>query len=111
MMPLFSASPQKEPVLLIDVGSSSVGAALVLVDKNGPPRVLASKRNLLQLEEQVNFDKFFGSMLATVQLTVNEVLPLCPKKARKGPLFSCVPVVRVADKNRTHAQRKRFRVY
>ena len=43
MMPLFPLLHPKEPVLLIDVGSSSVGAALVLVDKNGPPRVLASK--------------------------------------------------------------------
>lgn len=90
-MPLFSISPKKELALLIDVGSSSVGASLVLTGGDGPPHVVAARRNSLRLQGKINFEQFFGSMTETLRLTVTEVIPLFQKRPKKIYCFLASP--------------------
>lgn len=83
--------PKNELVLLVDVGSSSVGAALVIESDNGFQTVVASRRNDILFQDEISFSRFFDSMLMTLALSVNETISSISKRPDKIICFLASP--------------------
>ncbi len=64
---------KQELVLIFDIRSSSVGAALIEVQKSGVPKILLSVRELVLQEETVNVDKFLLSTLKALDAVSNKI--------------------------------------
>lgn len=54
-----------ELALVFDIGSASVGGALVVLDTNDVPRVLYSSRRQMVFQQELDFERFVASMLET----------------------------------------------
>jgi len=59
---LFSQDKKGEVVLLYDIGSASVGAALVLLEENMKPKILYSTRKNMVFQNELDFGRFTNSM-------------------------------------------------
>src|SRR6185436_7890961 len=67
-MNLFSRTPGREQLTLVfDVGSSSVGGALFSAGEGGNPHIVASARELLVLEENIDADRFLDLTLKSLE--------------------------------------------
>lgn len=54
-----------ELALVFDIGSSSVGGALVVLDRENVPRVLYATRYSMVFQQELDFERFVSSMLET----------------------------------------------
>lgn len=58
--------PKTDLALIFDIGSSSVGAALALLEKDAPTRVFYTVRETISLAETPEPERFFRDMLAAL---------------------------------------------
>ncbi len=74
-MNLFSKL-KKDPKLMLvfDIGSSSVGGALFLVNEQGSPQIIFSVREFIKLEDNIYFDKFLSSTMKTLEIVADKIL-------------------------------------
>jgi len=75
---LFSRSSKNKLNLIIDIGSGSVGAGLVLESANRP-RVLFQTRSNIDLSSNLNFNSFLSEMTKSLRQVIEKV-----SKSRKG---------------------------
>lgn len=73
LVSIFKNNPE-DITALIDIGSGSVGAALVIFPKNKKPEIIFSKRLSLRIEESWNKEKVFSSILLNLEQVLNHVL-------------------------------------
>jgi cell division ATPase FtsA len=87
-MGFFSKSKKKnELVLLFDIGSSSVGGALVLIQESGAPRIVYATRETVLLEKELNINSFLNSTLKSLDLVVAKI---CKQGLGKPERVFCV---------------------
>jgi len=60
-------------VLVFDVGSSSVGGALFLVQESGIPKIVFTVHEPIVLQKTLNVDKFLVSTLKSLEIVVGKV--------------------------------------
>ncbi len=74
---MFSFFNKKEPlqqvVLILDIGSGSVGGALVLLRKNRNPKLIYSVRKQMRFSEKLDIKNFRNSMLGSLNFVVSEI--------------------------------------
>jgi cell division ATPase FtsA len=80
-MPFFSfqKKPKEEIVIIFDIGSGSVGGAIVMFRKNACPMVLRSVRENLGHQEHFNSERFLRAMLNSLETVTLRIA--------KDPLF------------------------
>jgi hypothetical protein len=64
---IFSSGPKPHIVLVFDIGSSSVGGALVQINPKGIPKILFSAREPILLEVETSFDRFLNLTLGSIE--------------------------------------------
>ncbi len=87
-MALFSFSkPKKELILVIDIGSASVGAAISVIspDRSAAPIIVASSRTQIPFQEYLKFDRFAELMLAALESSLSRVF--AESKAKPGKIY------------------------
>ena len=87
-MALFSFSrPKKELVLIIDIGSASVGAAVAVItpDRSSAPLIVASSRVQIPFQEHLKFDRLADLMLGALGTSINAVF--AESKAKPGKTY------------------------
>ncbi|MES2416098.1 MAG: hypothetical protein V4504_00125 [Patescibacteria group bacterium] len=72
-MSLFFSKPKTELIALFDVGSSSVGGALVLKDGKNIPTFIFSIREPIHLTENFVFDRFFNATLQSLEKVAKQI--------------------------------------
>lgn len=71
---LFSAAKKKdELVLVFDIGSSSVKAALFYMQKSGIPRIITSIREPILLEDKVDINRFFSLTIKALDTVTEKI--------------------------------------
>lgn len=86
-MSIFSSHKPKIAVI-IDIGSSSVGAAAVLLFPEKKPRVFYSVREEMHFQEHFVFERFASSMLQTLEKILAKVSAV-ELPAHSEQVFSC----------------------
>jgi len=82
-MGLFSLSSRnKEVTLIVDVGSASVGASLVLIspDSKTQPTTIESVRVPIKFQERFRFNYFVDLMLRAVETSVSSLIRISKEK-------------------------------
>jgi hypothetical protein len=64
---------KEELSLVFDIGSSSVGGALFLIQKTGIPKIIYSTREPISLEKELSFDRFFSLALKSLEIVSNKI--------------------------------------
>jgi len=64
---------KNELALVFDVGSSSVGAALFLLEDNGSPKIIYSVRERITLEKKLSFERFLDLTLKSLEIAASQV--------------------------------------
>lgn len=67
------AKKQDELVLVFDVGSTSVKAALFFMQKSGAPRIITSIREPILFEDKVEIDRFLFLTIQALETVVGEI--------------------------------------
>lgn len=62
-----------ETVVIFDIGSASVGGAIVLFKKNEKPRILYNVRKQMAFHDSLNTEKFTDSMLRSLSLVLFDI--------------------------------------
>lgn len=65
---------QKDISLIFDIGSASVGGAIVRYNKDSLPEILFTVRKDIELKQNFEFDQFFNSMLRSLEVVAVDVL-------------------------------------
>lgn len=61
-------------VVVVDVGSASVGAGLVLIRPNHPPHILYQTRHDIVFQEHLNFERFLRSTERALEAAVLDIV-------------------------------------
>ena len=80
----FAKNNGNKTVLLLDVGSASVGGAIISLNKDGKAHILKTVRKPMVLQEKLNFQRFSDSMLESLDNVLEELekkIPVKPKSA------------------------------
>ena len=72
-MGIFSKKEKKELVLLFDIGSSSVGAALFYKQASGVPDIIYTVRRPITLENKINIDRFLHLTIEALKIVANDI--------------------------------------
>ncbi len=72
-MGIFSKKKTEDLVLLFDIGSSSVGAALFYKKSSGVPEMIYSRRESITLETKINIDRFLHLTIEALKIVANDV--------------------------------------
>lgn len=73
-MSIFEGIKNKDELALVfDIGSSSVGGALFVMQKSGVPKIIYSIREPISLEKKSNFDRFFLLTLKSLEIVANKI--------------------------------------
>ncbi len=64
---------KEKSVIILDIGSASIGGAIVLIKKNSPPVVLYSVRKQIKMKDDVNFSRFLSLMSDTLESVLSEL--------------------------------------
>ena len=67
---------KSELVAVFDIGSSSVGGALLEMNKSGAPKIIYSIREPILLEENINADRFLFLTLKSFDFVANKIATL-----------------------------------
>lgn len=72
---LFTSKKKEKMVAIFDIGSGSVGGAMVKIptDGNGLPSIIKSVRNEIRFRENFNFNSFLKDMIFTLNITANSL--------------------------------------
>ncbi|MES2023652.1 MAG: hypothetical protein V4439_03130 [Patescibacteria group bacterium] len=73
-MKFFEGKEKDELALVFDVGSSSVGGALFYMQKSGAPKIIFSTREAIQLDKEVNFDRFLSATEDALGIVANKII-------------------------------------
>jgi hypothetical protein len=60
--------------IIFDIGSSTVGGALVIFAENTDPCVLYTKRIKMAYQQELNFSRFLEGMVVTLSLVVDDIV-------------------------------------
>lgn len=60
-------------VLVFDIGSSSVGGALFLMQESGIPKIITTFRESITLQKSLNIDKFLSSTMKSLEVVVGKI--------------------------------------
>ncbi len=71
-MGIFSANKNKL-VLVLDIGSSSTGGALLWVPKSGIPKIIMAIREPIVLQKTLDVNKFLASTIKSLQVVVGKI--------------------------------------
>lgn len=86
-MDIFSKFKNKEEVVLVlDIGSSSVGGALFIKDKKSSPEIIFSIRESIILEEELKIDKFLDYTIKTLNKVLSKI---CIQALPKPKIVYC----------------------
>jgi len=80
----FDKNTKGTVVLLLDIGSASVGGALVTLNKEGKANILKTARKPMILQEKLNFQRFTNSMLTSLDEMLEELEKNAPAKPKKA---------------------------
>ena len=73
-MSIFEGSKHKEEIVLVfDIGSSSIGGALFLVQKNNVPQIIYSIREPIIIEKEISFERFLNLALKALEVVANKI--------------------------------------
>ena len=72
-MGIFSKKEKKELVLLFDIGSSSVGAALFYKPASGVPDIIYTVRRPITLENKINIGRFLHLTIEALKIVANDI--------------------------------------
>lgn len=72
-MGIFSKKEKKELVLLFDIGSSSVGGALLHLGDNGVPEIILSVRDLIQIEKETDPERLLFLTLDALKSVASRI--------------------------------------
>jgi hypothetical protein len=73
-MDIFGGLKTKEELALVfDIGSSSIGGALFLIEKTGIPKIIYSIREPVSLEKELSFDRFFSLVLKSLEVVSSKI--------------------------------------
>ena len=73
-MSIFGGTKNKgELALVFDIGSSSVGGALFIINKNNVPQIIYSVRESITLEKEIMFDRFMNLTLKSIEVVANKI--------------------------------------
>lgn len=86
-MGFFLKSKKEELVFVFDIRSSSVGAAVFLLSKDGISKIIYSTREKIKLEDNLDFKRFFYLTCKALDIVVNKV---CVKNFGKPKKIICV---------------------
>lgn len=87
-MGFFSKTKKKdELVLVFDIGSSSVGGALVWMQESGTPRIIYATRETVLLEKELNVENFLNLTLRSLKVVVAK---MCKQGLGKPGRVFCV---------------------
>jgi len=73
-MSLFSFGTKEEVVLILDIGSSSIGGALVKMRKKDTPEIIELVREEIAFQEDLNYKRFLDDTIKTVQKVVGKMV-------------------------------------
>ncbi|MEI7765546.1 MAG: hypothetical protein WCI93_03095 [bacterium] len=83
-MSIFGKAKNKEELVLVfDIGSSSVGGVLFLMQKSGVPKIIYSIREPITLEKNLSFDRFFSFTQKSIEVVSDKICKIglgAPKK-------------------------------
>jgi hypothetical protein len=71
---LFSRNSVARHVLVVDVGSGSIGAALVRLEKDTTPYILATARQVIPFQEKLNVQRFVSLMQESLNTATDAVM-------------------------------------
>jgi len=88
-MGIFSKSENKndKPILVFDIGSSSVGGAILKMKKNQTPRVIFSTREPIILEKEMQADRFLLLTTRALEIVAGRI---CKTKIGQVENIFCV---------------------
>ncbi len=73
-MSFFSASKKKEKLVLVfDIGSSSIGGALMYTNKSGVPRIVCSVREPIVLLERIDTDQLLSLTMKSLSVVTEKI--------------------------------------
>ncbi len=72
-MSLFSSKKKKDIVALFDIGTSSVGGALIVKDNKNIPTIIFSVREPIKITENFDFDRFFSYTMQSIQKVAHKI--------------------------------------
>ena len=73
-MNIFRGTKNKgELALVFDIGSSSIGGALFVMQKNNVPQMIYSVREPIALEKEISFDRFLTLTLKSIEIVANKI--------------------------------------
>src|SRR3990167_7941734 len=73
-MRIFSDDKKKEELMLVfDIGSSSVGGALFLMQNSRVPKIIFSIRESITLQKDLNADQFLSFTIKSLDIIVNKI--------------------------------------
>ncbi len=73
-MSIFGRAKNKEELALVfDIGSSSVGGALFVVQKSGIPKIIYSAREPITTEKELSFDRFLALTLKSLEFVASKI--------------------------------------
>lgn len=70
---IFSSAKSEDIILVIDVGSGSIGAAFVKANESQPPSVIATARRIIPFQERLNVQRFILLMQETLSLVLDDL--------------------------------------
>ena len=86
-MGIFSSHKPKIAIV-VDIGSSSVGAAAVLLSPGYKPKVFYSVREEMIFQEKFSFERFASSMLKTLEKVLTDI-SVIKLPDHSGKIFPC----------------------
>jgi hypothetical protein len=72
-MSLFSSQKKKDIVALFDIGTSSVGGALIMKDSKNIPTIIFFVREPIKMTENFDFDRFFSYTMASIEKVAHKI--------------------------------------
>ncbi|MFA6325087.1 MAG: hypothetical protein WCX46_02565 [Candidatus Paceibacterota bacterium] len=73
-MEIFRKSKKKNNFTLVfDIGSASVGAALFETQKNGIPKIIYSVRDIIPIQDHIDFSNFMFLTIKTLQIVAAKI--------------------------------------
>ncbi|OIO31739.1 MAG: hypothetical protein COZ49_02175 [Candidatus Yonathbacteria bacterium CG_4_10_14_3_um_filter_47_65] len=72
-MSFFQTAKKRKAIGIIDVGSASVGGAVVAIGGDSKPTMLYSTRTELVFQEDLNFGRFLSSMLKSFEIVLEDM--------------------------------------
>ncbi len=68
-----STNSDQQHIAIFDIGSGSIGGAFVSIEQGKVPQVIFSTRKNIPFQEKLNFQRFFDSMVKTLEEVFKEM--------------------------------------